>query len=69
MPQHDGLALAAEASRIRTIVLSLVDGQRSMADLVRIVVEQGLLPPAEATSAVRDLLERLHDDAARSRGA
>ncbi len=69
VPQHDGLALAAEASRIRTIVLSLVDGQRSMAELVRIVVEQGLLPPAEATSAVRDLLERLHDDAARSRGA
>jgi ubiquinone/menaquinone biosynthesis C-methylase UbiE len=62
VPLLDGIALAAEASRIRAIVLSLVDGRRSTADLIRIVAEQGLLPPAEAASAVRDLLERLHED-------
>jgi ubiquinone/menaquinone biosynthesis C-methylase UbiE len=68
VPRDDSIGLAAEASRIRAIVLSLVDGRRSTADLVRIVVEQGLLPPAEAASAVRDLLERLHEEGARGVG-
>jgi len=68
VPAAEAIGLAAEASRIRAIVLSLVDGRRSTADLVQIVVEQGLLPPAEAASAVRDLLERLNEDAARTGG-
>jgi hypothetical protein len=69
VPLSAAVSLAGEAARIRAIVLALVDGQRSTADLVRIVVEQGLLPPAEAASAVRDLLERLHEEEARSGNA
>jgi SAM-dependent methyltransferase len=68
VPRDEAIALAAEASRIRAIVLSLVDGRRSTTDLVRIVVEQGLLPPAEAASAVHDLLERLYEGGARGGG-
>jgi uncharacterized protein YbaR (Trm112 family) len=60
VPRSESLALAADASRIQAVLLALVDGRRSIDDLARIVTEQGLLPPAQAASAVRGLLERLH---------
>jgi SAM-dependent methyltransferase/uncharacterized protein YbaR (Trm112 family) len=60
VPRTESLALAADASRIQAVLLALVDGQRSIDELVRIVTEQGLLPPPQASSAVRGLLERLH---------
>jgi hypothetical protein len=60
VPRTEPLALAADASRIQAVLLSLVDGQRSIDELVRIVAEQGLLPAAQARSAVVGLLERLH---------
>ena len=59
-PRTESLALAADASRIQAVLLALVDGQRSIDELVRIVVEQGLLPAPQASSAIRGLLERLH---------
>jgi uncharacterized protein YbaR (Trm112 family)/ubiquinone/menaquinone biosynthesis C-methylase UbiE len=60
VPRLAPLALAAEASRIQAAVLALVDGKRSIDDLVRIVSEQGVLPADQARSAVRGLLERLY---------
>ena len=42
---------------------SLVDGRRSMSDIAAKLVEDRLLPPAEATGIVRDYLLRLHDEA------
>jgi len=60
VPRLPPLALAADASRIQAVVLALVDGQRSIDDLARIVSEQGLLPAEQARSAVRGLLERLY---------
>ncbi len=59
VPRSAELALAADASRIQAVLLALVDGQHSIDDLARIVAEQGLLPPEQAASAVRGLLERL----------
>jgi uncharacterized protein YbaR (Trm112 family) len=61
VPRSASLALAADASRIQAVLLALVDGQRSVDALARIVAEQGLLPAAQAQSAVRGLLERLHE--------
>lgn len=69
VPRTEALALAADASRIQAVLLALVDGQRSLDELVRIVSQQGLLPPAQASSAVRGLLERLHRSAERADGA
>jgi uncharacterized protein YbaR (Trm112 family) len=69
VPRHESIALAADASRIQAVLLALVDGRRSLDDLVRIVVEQGLLPAAQAGSAVRGLLERVHHAAERADGA
>jgi hypothetical protein len=65
VPRTGWLTLAADASRIQAVLLALIDGRRSLDDLVRIVSEQGLLPPQQALSAIRGLLERLHRDAER----
>jgi len=59
VPRLPPLALAADASRIQAVVLALIDGQRSIEELARIVSEQRLLPEPQARSAVRGLLERL----------
>jgi len=68
VPRSAALALAADAARIQAVLLALVDGQRSLDDLVRIVVEQGLLPADAAASAVRGLLERMHAAGERAAG-
>jgi hypothetical protein len=60
VPRTPGLALAADASRIQAVLLALIDGVRSIDELARIVSEQGLLPEAQARSAICGLLERLH---------
>ena len=60
VPVGEGIAMAAEASRIQAVLLALVDGRRSVDDLVRLVSEQGLFPRDQAHAAVRGLLERLH---------
>jgi ubiquinone/menaquinone biosynthesis C-methylase UbiE/uncharacterized protein YbaR (Trm112 family) len=65
IPRSPSLALAADASRIQAMLLALVDGHRSLDELARIVAEQGLLPAAEARSAVSGLLLRLHADSER----
>jgi hypothetical protein len=65
IPRSPSLALAGDASRIQAVLLALVDGQRSLDELARIVAEQGLLPAAEARSAVSGLLLRLHADGER----
>ncbi len=51
------------ALRVRGYVASLVDGRRSIADIAARLVEERLLPPAEATGIVRDYLLRLHEEA------
>jgi SAM-dependent methyltransferase len=53
----------ALALRVRGYVAALVDGRRSMNDIAAKLVEERLLPPAEATGIVRDYLLRLHDEA------
>ena len=53
----------ALALRVRGYVASLVDGRRSLSDIAAKLVEDRLLPPAEATGIVRDYLLRLHDEA------
>jgi hypothetical protein len=48
---------------VRSYVASLVDGRRSQSDIAAKLIEERLLPPAEATGIVRDYLLRLHDEA------
>jgi uncharacterized protein YbaR (Trm112 family) len=66
VPRTPALALAGDASRIQAVLLALIDGTRSIDELVRMVSEQGLLPADQARSAIRGLLERLHLNAEKS---
>jgi SAM-dependent methyltransferase/uncharacterized protein YbaR (Trm112 family) len=68
VPSSTSVALAAEAARIRAIVLALADGRRSIDAIVAIVVAERLMPPAEAASAVRCLLERIVEEGSRANG-
>jgi SAM-dependent methyltransferase len=63
VPRTDDLELAGTASRIQAILLALFDGSRSIDDVVRVVVEQGLLERTQALAATRGLLDRLHANA------
>ncbi len=65
VPSSEQLQLAGEASRIQAILLALVDGQRSIGEIARIVTAQGLLPADEGASAVTGLLEQLHERGSR----
>jgi uncharacterized protein YbaR (Trm112 family) len=68
VPRSPSLALAANASHVQAVLLALVDGKRSIDDLVRIISEQGLLSEDQARSALCGLLERLHATAERTAG-
>jgi glutathione S-transferase len=49
--------------RVLSYVASLVDGQRSIRDVARVLVERRLMTAEEAEPAVREFLARLYDEA------
>jgi SAM-dependent methyltransferase/uncharacterized protein YbaR (Trm112 family) len=63
VPRTAELDLQGTAARIHAVLLALVDGQRSIDDIVAVVASQGLLGEQEARAATRALLERLHSAA------
>jgi len=48
--------------RVYAYVASLVDGQRSLDDIARVLVQERLMTAAEAAPAVRGFLLRLHEE-------
>lgn len=65
VPQSPDIASQAAVTRIHAFLLSLIDGRRTLADIAQLLIEQRLMSPADAQPAVRALLLRLHEDAAR----
>jgi SAM-dependent methyltransferase len=57
----------ATATRIHGFVLSLVDGKRSMEDIVALLVGQRMMTRDDAVPAVRAFLRRLHAERERPR--
>jgi hypothetical protein len=57
------LARRVLALRVEGYVASLVDGQRSVADIAARLVQERLLLPEEAVGVVQDYLRRLLRDA------
>jgi hypothetical protein len=62
LPQFEVTALA---TRIHAFVMALIDGQRSVGDIARYLVEQRLMTAAEAEPAVREFLTRMYEDSRR----
>jgi SAM-dependent methyltransferase/uncharacterized protein YbaR (Trm112 family) len=65
VPLTTELQTEAVTVRIRALLLSLVDGRRSVRDIARMLVEQRLMRAEDAEEAVRRFLLRIHDDASR----
>jgi hypothetical protein len=67
VPRSDWLAGEAAQQQIFAFVTSLVDGQRSIADIVAHLAQQRLMQPEEALPAVRGFLQQLHEQAGQRR--
>ncbi len=65
VPLTDSFRSQAAATRIHAFLMSLIDGRRSIKDMAKLVVEQGLMTPDEAEPALRSFFIRMHDDARR----
>ena len=61
VPMTEQLEVTAVASRLQAFALTLINGERSAADIAGFLVEQKLLGPEAALAAVRGLLLRLHE--------
>ena len=62
VPRTPAFELQAISSRVHAFLLALINGERSMRDMARVLVEQRLMPPQEAEAQVRLFLARLHEE-------
>jgi hypothetical protein len=65
VPLGDAFARQAAATRVHAFLMSLIDGRRSIKDMAKLVVDQGLMSAAEAEPTIRSFLIKMHDDARR----
>lgn len=67
VPAIDAFTLQASTTRVHAFIMSLIDGQRSIADIAAVLAEQQLMTAADAQVALRGfLLKMLEEAAARS---
>jgi hypothetical protein len=62
VPQLEDFKIQAVATRVHAFLMALIDGRRSVKDMARMLVEQRLMAPEDAESAVRRFLARMYDD-------
>jgi hypothetical protein len=62
VPRTPAFEMQAISSRVHAFMLALINGERSMRDMARVLAEQRLMPPNESEAAVRTFLTRLHED-------
>jgi len=62
VPRTRAFEMQAIASRVHAFLLALINGERSMRDMARMLVEQRLMTADEAESQVALFLTRLHED-------
>ncbi|HEU5138243.1 MAG TPA: methyltransferase domain-containing protein [Steroidobacteraceae bacterium] len=62
IPRTPALEMQAISSRVHAFLLALINGERSMRDMARVIVEQRLMSAQEAEEQVRLFLARLHEE-------
>jgi SAM-dependent methyltransferase/ribosomal protein S27AE len=62
VPLRPEITRSVLSMRVYAYVASLVDGQRSLDDIARVLVQERLMTAAEAAPAVRGFLLRLHEE-------
>jgi len=61
VPRTPAFEMQAISSRVHAFLLALINGERSMRDMARVLVEQRLMSAQEAEEQVRLFLARLHE--------
>jgi hypothetical protein len=62
IPRTPALEIQAIGSRVHAFLLALINGERSMRDMARMLVEQRLMSAQDAEEQVRIFLARLHEE-------
>jgi SAM-dependent methyltransferase len=62
VPRTRAFEMQAISTRVHAFMLALINGERSMRDMARLIVDQKLMPADEAEAQVRLFLTRLHED-------
>ena len=62
VPRTRAVEMQQVSSRVHAFLLALINGERSMRDMARVLVEQRLMSPQEAEPSVRLFLARLHEE-------
>jgi hypothetical protein len=62
VPRSRAFEMQAISSRIHAFMLALINGERSIRDMARLIIEQKLMSADEAEAQVRIFLTRLHED-------
>jgi hypothetical protein len=62
VPRTKAFEMQAISSRVHAFLLALINGERSIRDMARMLVEQRLMPPEEAEAQVRLFLAKLNED-------
>jgi hypothetical protein len=62
VPRTPAFEMQAISSRVHAFLLALINGERSMRDMARVLVEQRLMSAEEAEAQVRIFLARLHEE-------
>jgi hypothetical protein len=67
VPLDDAFRSQAAATRIHALLMSMIDGRRSIKDMAQILVEQRLMTVAEAEPTLRAFFIKMQDDARRAK--
>jgi uncharacterized protein YbaR (Trm112 family) len=62
VPRMPAFEMQAISSRVHAFMLALINGDRSMRDMARVLVEQRLMTANESEAAVRTFLARIHEE-------
>jgi hypothetical protein len=68
VPALPAFQLQAASTRVHAFVMSLIDGQRSIRDMAKLMEDQRLMTRQEAEPVIRDFLIRMFDEARGPRG-
>ena len=63
VPRTPAFEVQAISSRVHAFMLAMINGERSMRDMARLLVEQRLMSAEEAETQVALFLARLHEQA------
>lgn len=62
VPRTPAFEMRAISSRVHAFLLAMINGERSMRDMAKMLVDQRLMAPDEADAQVRLFLMRLHEE-------